>query len=329
MIPRDPERLFPLLDASESQRKKHRESQASMISRFHGPWWKGTGPALEEEYDPANGAYQYISLMLSLLVWDNPRFLASSKKPEGGLWAEVLRHSMDRWAVDTDLQDADEAATMDFLFSYGVLLTEVEPSPDQDPSGKDPRKRPVVNRLDPERFGLDPLCTNFRDSRITFHKWVRDRDELIEHARENPDEGWDIEAIRAMSGDVDTESLGRDESDNAPQRDEIVGYQCWVPEWETSAVGAIKGKARLKFNGTVCDLAVAARTSWTGRKSFAAQWDGTTWSRVDDPAVTGLPGGEAEVACGADGCVVASSQAWQPGQPTQPGGVAVGEAAAV
>lgn len=269
MIPRDPERLFPLIDASEEQRKKHRESIAPQVARFHGPWYKGKGPALEEEYDPANGAYQYISLMLSLLAWDNPRFMVKAKRPAGALWAEVMRHAMDRWAVDTDVQEADEAATMDFLFSYGIYLTEMQPSPDQDPARKDPAKRPAINRLDPDRFGLDPLCTNFRDSRINFHTWVRDRDELIEHAREHPDEGWDIAALRQMSGDVGTEKLGRDKDDQSPQRDEIVGYQIWVPEWETAKAGAIKGKAKRKFNGTIVDLAVAARTSWTGRKSFA------------------------------------------------------------
>lgn len=268
MIPRDPERLFPLLEASEAQRKKHRESVAAMIARYHGPWFKGTGPALEDEYDPANGAYQYISLMLSMLCWDNPRFTAKSKKPDGEIWAEAMRHAMDRIAVDTDAQEADEAATVDFLFSYGVLLTEMEPSPDQDPTEKDPRKRPVVNRLDPERFGLDPLCTNFRDSRIMFHTWVRDRDELLEHAREHPEEGWDVEALRHMSGDVGTEKLGRDKDDNAPQRDEIVGNQIWVPEWETPKAAAIKGKDRFKFNGTLVDVACAARTSWTGRAIY-------------------------------------------------------------
>jgi len=268
MIPRDPERLFPLLEASEAQRKKHRESVPGMVRRFHAPWYRGDGPALDEEYDPANGAYQYVSLMLSVLVWDNPRFMAKSKRPGGEIWAEAMRHAMDRWAVDTDVQEADEAATMDFLFSYGVLLTEMEPTPDQDPTGKDPRKRPVVNRLDPDRFGLDPLCTNFRASRIMFHTWVRDRDELIEHAREHPEEGWDIEALRQMSGDVGTEKLGRDKEDQTPKRDEIVGYQVWVPEWETAEAAKVKGRDRFKFNGTLVDLAVAARTSWTGRSSM-------------------------------------------------------------
>lgn len=268
MISHEPVKLYQLIESGERLRDKHLESVKDQIRRYHGPWFYGQGPALDEEYDPANLAYQYVSLVLPILAWDNPRFEVSTKRgPRIEPVALALKYALDRWAVDTDVQETMEAAAVDYLFAYAVYLTEMEPSPDQDPTGADPRKRPVVNRLDPRRYGMDPYADNPRDARIKWHAWARDKDDLLREAEENPDAGWNVETIKRVAVDAGLEKLQRDEHvEQVSGRDEIVGYQVWIPEWELPEVAKLKPKERRKFHGTLVDLVVAGSTDGTTPK---------------------------------------------------------------
>lgn len=259
MIDRTPKKVFELIEAGEALRKKHMDSVADQVRRYHGPWYDGNPQAAGVDYDAAPLAYEYISLVLPTIAWDNPSFEVKSKRGiQNSIVDQVFKHALDRWAVDTDLQEALELVATDFLFAFGILLTEMEPSKDQDPTGKDPRKRPVVNALDPRRFGADPFATNWRDARITFHMWVRDREDILEEAEEHPEMGWDVEAIKNLGANVGVEKLGRDKAaDNAPERDEIVGYQCWIPEWEHEDVAKMPAKKQRQFKGTLVDVAAS------------------------------------------------------------------------
>lgn len=277
-ITRDPTKIHAIIDAGNKLRDKHLESLAEQLSRYHGPWFTGAGPVDEYQYDPANVAYQYVSLMLPVLAWDNPRFEVKSKKgAQADLVAQSLKFAMDRWAVDTDLQDALESLAVDFLFAYGVTLTEMVPSPDQDPSGKDPKDRPVVNRLDPRRYGMDPYADNYRDARIQWHTWARDKDDLLDEAKKFPERGWNVKAIETASADAGLEKLYRDpNAEKTPPRDEIVGYQVWIPEWELEEVQKLAPEKRKLFKGTLCDLAVSG-------PSGDPNTDGATFIREPRP----------------------------------------------
>ena len=259
MIERTPNKVFELVEAGEALRDKHFKSIPDQVRRYHGPWYDGNPEALTTDYDAAPLAYEYISLVLPTIAWDNPSFEVKSKRGlEGAIVDQVFKHALNRWAVDTDLQEALELAATDFLFAFGVLLTEMEPTKDQDPAEKDPKKRPVVNQLDPRRFGADPFATNWRDCRIQFHMWVRDRDDLLEEAKDHPDMGWNVEAIKKLGANVGVEKLGRDKaSQSAPPRDEIVGYQCWIPEWDHEDVAKMPAKKRRLFKGTLVDVAAS------------------------------------------------------------------------
>lgn len=259
MISRDPVKIYQLIESGEDLRNKHMESVADQVMRYHGPWFYGRGPTIDEEYDPNNVAYQFISLVLPVLAWDNPRFEVKSKQgPTADPVTILFRHALDRWAVDTDLQEDLEAVAVDYLFAFGVLLTEMEPTPDQDPDAKSPSKRPLIRRLDPRRFGLDPFADRPRDARISWHTWARDKEDLLEEAREFPDRGWDAEAIEMIAPDAGLAKFYRDKNVRAtPMRDEIIGYQIWFPEWEHDDTKKLKGDKRRLFHGTLVDLAVS------------------------------------------------------------------------
>jgi len=259
VISHEPAKLYQLIETGEKLRDKHMESVAAQVERYHGPWFYGQGPTTDEQYDPANLAYQYVSLVLPILAWDNPRFEVKTRRgPSEEPVARALKHALDRWAVDTNVSDEMEAVAVDFLFAYGVYLTEMEPSEDQDPTGKDPKKRPVVSRLDPRRFGMDPYADNPRDARVAWHTWKRDKEDLLDEAREDPEAGWNVETIRRIAVDAGLDKLHRDPNvEQVSGREEIVGYQVWIPEWELDEVKKLKPSERKMFHGTLVDLAVA------------------------------------------------------------------------
>lgn len=259
MISRDPVKIYQLIESGEDLRNKHLESVQDQVMRYHGPWFYGRGPSVDEEYDPNNLAYQFISLILPVLAWDNPRFEVKSRKgAQGDPVAIAFRHALDRWAVDTDLQEDLEAVAVDYLFAYGVLLTEVEPTPDQDPTEKSPANRPLIRRLDPRRFGLDPFADRPRDARISWHTWARDKEDLLEEARSDPDKGWDADAIEKIAPDSGLQKYYRDKNmRGTPLREEIIGYQIWFPEWEQEETKKLPAKKRRLFHGSLVDLAVS------------------------------------------------------------------------
>lgn len=262
MIARDPVKLHAIIHAGNKMRDRHLETLRDQVARYHGPWYVGAGPVTADEYDASNVAYQFISLMLPVLAWDNPRFEVRSKLAGPmDLAVQGLKHALDRWAVDTDLQETLELLAVDFLFSYGVLLTEMQPDPSDDPTSKDPKQMPLMTRLDPRRYGMDPFADNPRDARIQWHTWVRDKDDLLQEAKDFPDRGWNVEAIEQLAEDSGVEMLHRDaEARNAPPRHEIVGYQVFVPEWELEEVQKLPKAKRGLFKGTICDIAVSGQS---------------------------------------------------------------------
>tara|TARA_R100000458_G_scaffold52515_1_gene54074 strand:+ start:1155 stop:2999 length:1845 start_codon:yes stop_codon:yes gene_type:complete len=256
MLKTDAKSLYLEIEHAENLRDAHLAAMSEQVEKFTGPHYANG----QSEYVPENHYYEYVSLMVPRLIFDNPRVRVSSRR--SGTQqdvAEALRHGLNRWCRDSDFRKLLTLTATDSLFNYGVLLVTEEinqtlTSHERTEARSKPMW-PVITRVPQKRFFVDPLATNLHEARFMGHKWVRDKEDLLAEARENPDAGWNSQALEQLAEGTGTDELY--DRPDAPDRGEIVAYEIWVPEIEDAeTMGPDAG-----FHGTIYTLATGASQS--------------------------------------------------------------------
>ena len=218
----DPAHIRREIAAAELQRDALMKPLADMLKKFEGP---GRDESLVDSYDRENHYFEWISLALPQLLFQNPRCMISSKRPDVAAWdAVALKHAINRWIVDTDFVRTLERVGVDWSFTFGVLMTTLE---DYGGDFDDPREIPRSIHIDPQQFGMDPLARSWEESRFMFHKCVVDRASLV--ARSKSEDGWDKASVETLSTETDIENVGRPKGQDV-DRKEVTYYEVWVPE---------------------------------------------------------------------------------------------------
>ena len=213
---------------------------------------------MNADYSPENHYYEYISLMVPRLIFDNPRVRVSTRRPGSQKFvAEAVRHALNRWAKDTSLRKVLRDTATDMLFNFSVVMTSEEVNkslkPQMDTTGNSKPMWPTCTRIPQNKFFIDPASTGVHDARFVGHKWIRDHEDLMDLARDDKDAGWNLEAIENLKPTTDEKELGRPEKD-LPDRDEVVCYEVWIPEIELEdSLGPEEG-----FHGTIYTLGVVS-----------------------------------------------------------------------
>lgn len=248
--------LLEEIRAAERLRDKHLSSFGEQVERFHGPYWKGD--SMNADYSPENHYYEYISLMVPRLIFDNPRVRVRTRRPGSQKFvAEAVRHALNRWAKDTSLRKVLRDTATDMLFNFSVVMTSEEVNkslkPHMDTTGNSKPMWPTCTRIPQNKFFIDPAATGVHDARFVGHKWIRDHEDLLDLAYDDKDAGWNVEAIENLKPTTDEKELGRREKD-LPDRDEVVCYEVWIPEIELEdSLGPEEG-----FHGTIYTLGVVS-----------------------------------------------------------------------
>ena len=248
--------LLEEIRAAERLRDKHLASFGEQVERYHGPYWKGD--SMNADYSPENHYYEYISLMVPRLIFDNPRVRVKTRRPGSQKFvAEAVRHALNRWSKDTSLRKVLRDTATDMLFNFSVVMTSEEVNkslkPQMDTTGNSKPMWPTCSRIPQNKFFIDPAATGVNDARFIGHKWIRDHEDLMDLARDDKDAGWNLEAIENLKPTTDERELGRKERD-LPDRDEVVCYEVWIPEIELEdSLGPDEG-----FHGTIYTLGVVS-----------------------------------------------------------------------
>lgn len=257
MLRVDAEGLYEEIRAAEEVRDKYLRSFGSLVKGYHGPAYNSDMEGDGAAWEPENHVFEYLSLVVPRCVYDNPRVRIKSKRgPIAQMVGQALQHGLNRWIRDTDFRNTLLPIARDTCMSWGVGIIESEET-QFDVWSKIRRRwesqtfrRPTVRRLSPRRFGMDPACDSPEFARFQFHRWVRDKNDLIEEAMGDP--SWDVAAIEGMSAETGTDKLGRDKDAEIPDRGEVVGYEVWVPEFEMDeSPGPDYG-----FHGTIFTLSL-------------------------------------------------------------------------
>lgn len=257
MLDVTPKNLYLEIEAAETLRDSYLESYSEIVDRF-------TGEAYQEGHGisvPENHIYEYISLTVPKLIYDNPRVHVSTRRPvsQKGV-AEALEHGINRWVRDTRVRDTLERVAYDMLMSYGVIITSEAPQPGYAPGDVNAPHWPMCYRIAPNRFFMDPIAGDITEARFAGHKWVRDKQDLLEEAKD--DDTWNSEVIESLSENTGIDDVGR-HTEDYPDRHEIVGYEVWVPEISMPNFD----DEDPQFNGTIYTIGVSAPDENGKRKS--------------------------------------------------------------
>lgn len=227
MLKCEPACLMQEIESAEKLRDTRINCLADQVKAYVGPGYDGS----KGEYSPENHAYEYLSLTVPRIIFDNPRVLVRSRRTGSVmLAADAIRHGVNRWARDTKLRSRLVRVAYDMGFAYGVILTINVPQPGQWDSDTVPHW-PSTCRLSPRRFGMDPAALEMGQARYVFHQWIRDKDDLVAEAEADPMSGWNVEMLKDSSAGGDLDKLRRMSRDvDVPDRREIVGYDIWCPE---------------------------------------------------------------------------------------------------
>ncbi|WP_291813859.1 hypothetical protein [Limnobacter sp.] len=259
-----PEQVMREVKAAVEYRNKHLASFDDQIQRYRGPYYTRDGMANATDYAPENTYYEYMSLMIPKLIFDNPRVNCQSRKPgPANDVAQAMRYGLNRWVRDCVLRKKLVELATDMLFTFGVAVVREDYRdsgdravmlPDKDEQRPSKPMWPVVERISQHRFIVDPGCQRFDDAKFMGHEICRTRGDLLQEAKDFPEAGWDVDAIKnAPSSDV---YRSRTQNKVVPDRDEIVFYELWVPSLELpESPGPDAG-----FHGTILTVG-ATRTS--------------------------------------------------------------------
>ena len=256
--------LIEEINAAIKLRDSHLSAMDDQLEKYHGPYYQREATDTAD-YAPENTYYEYVSLMVPRLVFDNPRVRCTSRRP--GAQAEVaeaLKHGLNRWVRDVNLRRLLVEMATDMLFNFGVCLVREDDRqdvvlPEMDPQMAATPKWPRVERVSQRRFFVDADASRWEDARLMGHEWKRDREDLLKMAKDNPEGGWNVDAIEGMAEDNDRSEWEEKNKPGVPFRKEVYVYELWLPEKDLKdSPGAEAG-----FHGTIYTLAANASLSST------------------------------------------------------------------
>ena len=229
MLSLEPSSWQELLTLAEAQRDSFMGDYDEAIRRYVGPYYK---TAWNADVDLENHAQEWIALFEPQLAMSNPavRVRANKLGPVQDR-ALALQFALNRWIRLTDLRPLNERLVAYYGFAVAVLMVTRDAQYNASSEPEDPKLWPVMTDVDPRCFAWDPYAKAWQRARWAAHVEIRDKDDMIEDARRNPKEGWDVEALEALSLGAEMDRHRRDKPADVRNRD-VSYWQVWVPELE-------------------------------------------------------------------------------------------------
>lgn len=201
-----------------------------------------------------NHYFEWLSTNLPLYYMRAPRLRATSHLDsiEAESATIAIESEINRTLLKYGFDEEALMVAYDFAFAYGIFCVTGQDY------GYDPQIgmktwRPRPQRIAPERFIYDPLCTSTWDHASWLGHMIVLSPEAFEAMAENG-EGWDLAAIRAAGDDARNDLPGRNwiaDEQEAPDRQEIVAYSIWLRDVQPDeSKGPEDG-----YHGAVCVVA--------------------------------------------------------------------------
>ncbi|MDE0914355.1 MAG: hypothetical protein OSB57_04165 [Planctomycetota bacterium] len=269
--------------AAEEWRDAHIHHLPELRRQAVGPGFlKDSRP---QEYQPEGNVYEFMSITLPRMVYNNPRVRVTSRDQntmmsgeEGELSdVDALRHTLNRWVRDRKMVERLIPYAIDGFFAYGSGIIYQQPlfNPPSNADlqlakGRTPMN-PMWRRLLPERRFWDAVADSRDELRFSGHMYYMSPSEITDRVKAGED--WNEEILqKADNAKQDRKRLGDEKRYTvAPERKEIELRDIWVPEHETDDQGENKDQDDRGFHGTLYTLVNVGSS------------DGSTWELARPP----------------------------------------------
>jgi hypothetical protein len=254
MFDASPENLWSEIHQAEEVRNDFLGYEyEDKITRYAGPGYRRQWKRSEVDFE--NHSYEWISLFLPLLASGNPRVKARSRRQgEAQLLAKATGLAVNRNFQLTNIKRTIEKLGVDFAFKWCVAMTVRAKSLGMSEQ-EDPPYRPVTYRVSPTRYIWDVAALEHEDCRFQGHLTLIDKEDLLQRAKDDPKEGWNVEVISNLPEDRRFENERRSRDINV-KRGEVEIVEIWVPEIQMK-----KYKEKDGFYGSIYTIARAAGLS--------------------------------------------------------------------
>lgn len=219
--------------AGEDLRDKRLGEAAKIVQQYHTTTYDGSA-ALDV---PENHAFEYISLIVPQMIFENPAWVIGEAEMDPELGS--LQKAMNHWSRLANLRDVGIELAIDQCVCWGVGRIDQQPQPGWVPgqvnrnSSLDVPMMPMLRRIPQNRHIMDPLA--LRPSLARWHAQlvIRDKQDLLDEAERFPKKGWNKKNIAKMPTGTDLRKARPNrEGMHTIDRGEVCFYEVWIPEEE-------------------------------------------------------------------------------------------------
>lgn len=219
-------------------RDKQLTPTQDMIRKYAGKSYREGWITPSDAYE--NHAFEYLTNMVPAWSYDNPAVEVKSRTPgmmDGVVTA--IEQALNSWVKEVQISKVMRDIAVDVCFAFGVAAVTMEEVPGHEQEAEVPMW-PVVRRVLPTRFFIDPYATSVREARFMGHVWVKERDEL--EGATDPETGLPVfskEVLDEMGTDEGMKEINENElrqdalSGLYLARNMVVGYEVWVRDSNT------------------------------------------------------------------------------------------------
>jgi len=223
--------LWNEIKESEKTRDSYVDISTGMVSEFAREVLPDT-VSDENEPSPENHYYEWLVTIQPQIIFNNPKARVTSRRSGVPRQAsKALECGLNWWTPTVELETTGERIFVDSAFSFGVGMVTFEPMPGFR-SHRDEQivvpHRPVARRISPHRWFCDHVADTYDECRFSGHMWRRDLEDLLS------DERYEKDVLKQLSADADLSQWKGKQARPGSERKEIVGYEVWVPELQTS-----------------------------------------------------------------------------------------------
>lgn len=226
------ENLWLEVKAAMDETDQQTHLVGSMQRRTVSRWYRKDSS--DQEAEPENHGYAYLSNILPQLVSANPKVDIKAARVVGHkVVAQAMQDGCNAWVKDVQYEDIVEPVIVDQLYVRGILLHYL----DEDTRFSRGTVTPKAVRVDPRRFFEDALAETTGTTAFQGHWYWKDLDDLL------ADENLTPAAREKLTASEDVSTNGYERKEGFPKksgtsmgRERVRCYNVWLRERNTLRV---------------------------------------------------------------------------------------------